>query len=55
MNFLGVVTLHPLTVPIGNELTFCVTQLIKHSWVMYSSVVIPELQELRIILDLLNS
>lgn len=49
----GFLTVHPVTVPLGNELSLAITSAVHYGSVMYSGVLRPELDQLRQILSLI--
>lgn len=49
----GFLTVHPITIPIGNELAFAITSVINQGMLLYSGVVQPELDQLKEIIQLL--
>ena len=49
----GFLTIHPVTIPLGNELTLAITSAVHYSNLMYSGVFQPELNQLKEIISLL--
>lgn len=41
---IGFMTIHPLTVPFGNELVFAISSVINTGVLVYSGVIKPEIQ-----------
>jgi len=44
--YIGFVTLHPVTIPFGNEMMYSITSLCNHMSLLYTGVIKPELNEL---------
>lgn len=49
----GFLTVHPITVPFGNELAYSISSIINHGVVLYSGVLQPEISQLKEIIQLL--
>lgn len=50
---IGLFTVHPVTVPIGQEILHALVCTLNHSALLYSGVVRPELEQLKEVISLL--
>ena len=51
--YLGFLTVHPVTVPFGNELMYAITTLVNSSILLYTGVIKPEINELLEVISIL--
>ena len=49
----GFFTVHPLTVPVGNELAHAIAATFSQGWLVYTGIVEPKILELQEIVKLL--
>lgn len=50
---IGFLTVHPITVPFGNELACSIANTIHYGTLVYTGVIQPELDQFRAILNLI--
>jgi len=51
--YVGLFTVHPLSVPLSSEITYTVTHSIHRGMLVYSSIIRPEITQLKKIIKLL--
>lgn len=51
--YIGFINLHPVTLPIGNELVHALNLAINHAYTVYVASIEPDLLKLASIIDLL--
>lgn len=50
---IGFFTVHPLTIPVSNELVHAISCIISQGYLYYSGIIRPEMQELEKVLNIL--
>ena len=51
--YLGFITLHPVTIPFGNEMMYSVTSLCSQALLVYAGIIKPEMNELMEVINIL--